>query len=153
MSGFKAGVHEKGPPPTDFENPVRDGNTPDGRPHYRVTVCDDNTPGEWKIHPGEASVHVEHVRGSDRTTPAPPHGQSNDTKGIAKKDSVGSDGSVDIGGHALKQDVDEASSDFDITVTLENGDPVIRVRLTIRVVHCPKGHGPVGLPVPNPARG
>jgi len=137
MPGFVTKVHEKGPPPTDFENPVRDGSTPDGRPHYRVTVCDDNTPGEWKIYKKEARVHVEHVAGTS-------------SKGIARKTSA-TDGSVDIGGHALKDSDAEESSDFDIEITPTNGDPPIKRRLTVRVVHCPSAtRGHWGDPVPNP---
>ena len=81
-------------PPTDFENPVRDGGT-NMDPHYRVTVCDNASFGRWRLFKGlveRDQIEARHVGGSDEYVPAPVGGRPPVvTKGEVRHDD-GTDG-------------------------------------------------------------
>lgn len=159
MPSFSWDTGVKEHPPTDFENPVRDGGTV-ADPHYRVTVCDNANFGRWKIHEGfvggKDKVEIKHVGGSDLYNPPSGPGQHTGTKGEVQHD-MGTEGSVDLVGHALPNTTPpttEAFSEWDITITLPDGTKIKR-RLRIRVIDC-SHHGrgvPKGEPVPNPPLG
>lgn len=129
--------------PTDYKNPIKDGVTPGGIPHYHVTVCEGFTLGPW--YPwGNGHRDAEPMQKSNRDlTPASKGGRSHGDAGTAG----GSDGGVSITSRTV--------GTSEATITLKENDGTVKqIVLLIRVIDCAHRAGTkgiaTGLPSGNP---